>query len=341
MLPGSDRATDALVTADHQCVSLAADASATMRLSMEPDRVRDGQAEGTVQLRLEAAAGQGNVDLEIPMSADLVRPVDQGRRLGLVLALMGLALAVPLLLLFGANYLVFGRFTLRRGSRLAAIPVSITPAGLRRMSGGALVEPEDMRNIPLSKDVGKVDLTIPRTQLRLRSRRILDVRDPQGGVESADRRMLVATTGVGVATGKGRREAPVELGTVNAAFVVVTPSSSAAEAQGRLVVVVPPGVTADEADRLAQPLTTWDGWRELLEANAEESSGPGRSGPSPTTEQGAAPPLDDLPPPLWPAGATAGTGARGAPAAPVWHPPPGPLAATDDQGLPPLPDFLK
>ncbi len=342
VLPGAERPTASLVTADNRCVSLDPDGSATMRLSMTPTAVGDGPADGTVTLRLGAAAGQGSADLDVPVSAELVRPVDEGKRLGLLAGLVGLALALPLLLLCGANYLLLGRFRIERGARIASVPVTVTPAGLLRApSGGSLLEPEDMENVPLTKGVRAVAVDIPKTQLRLRARRIFGLRNPEGVASTASGRMLVSAVGAGAGTGPRRGRAPVALGTVDTAFVVVEPSQSAAEAHGRLVVLVPPGVEAAEAAQRAVPLTGWDGWGQLLDENAEHAR---REAGDPVRTTSSAPPAttaDDLLPPPWPGSGPAGAGARPDPVAPAWEPPPSPLATHDDAGLPRLPDFLK
>jgi hypothetical protein len=340
VLPGDDGAVGSLVRPDRRCVALGTGEDGTMSLSLTPTEVADGLAEGTVTLRLDAAAGQGSVDLDVPVAAALVRPVDQGRRLGLLAALVGVALAAPLLLLFGANYLLLGRFRIKAGARAAVVPVTITPTGMRRTSGGALVEPEDLRNLAPTKRRGVVAVDV-QGRVRLRARRIFSLRHPAGVARSAQGRTLVSAVGPRVATGPARGEAPVALGTVDAAIVIVDPATSPTEAPGRLLVVVPPRVEAAEAAERAVPLTGWDGWGDLLEANAQHTRRrTGEPGASTASVPPAAVSTDDLLPPPWPGSSSAAAAARPDPRAPAW-PPPSPVATTDDPGLPPLPDFLK
>ncbi|WP_193315010.1 vWA domain-containing protein [Georgenia thermotolerans] len=147
-LTGPALAGRVAVTADQRCLDLPAGAERGWDFRLRTGGPADGRVEGTLTLTLTAADGQATTTVAVPVTAGLVRPVNEPLRWGLVAALMLLALAVPCGIGWVGNAAV-GRFALGPRTRVAGVPVVLTPGGPHRADGAAaLLTPDDFRYLP-------------------------------------------------------------------------------------------------------------------------------------------------------------------------------------------------
>ena len=144
-LTGPAMAGRVAVASDQRCLDLPAGAGQGWDFRLRTGAPADGRVEGTLTLTLTAADGQATTTVAVPVSAGLVRPVNEPLRWGLAAALVLLALAVPCVIGWVGNAAV-GRFAVGPRTRVAGVPVVLTPGGPRRADGApALFTPDDFR----------------------------------------------------------------------------------------------------------------------------------------------------------------------------------------------------
>ena len=345
-VPGVDQTLS--VASQSRCQTIPQGGTRNLGLTLSPDISADGVAQGVVDLDVTSSDGD-HVHVKVPGSLDMARKVDQGKRWELIFALILMALLIPLVLLIGCNILLLGKFTISSGSRVANVPIRIRSDGVTRLDGSALVEPDDLRNVPVSGTKRSSRIALPHAPIALRATRLFSLKSPRGIATAAGARRLVS--GFGAKQSRAPQEAPVGLGNVDAAFVVVENQISDEEATGRLIVAIPAGVDAAGAiERARVPIRDTD-WRQLLaglsnhEPSAATASATGaQTGSSPAPSSGG----EALPNvPSWLGGDAAnGTPQPAEPRAksrrtPRSTEPPPPPPASSGHGLPPLPDFLR
>ena len=355
VVPGSGARV--VASAVSSCVTVPRGGERAMTLTLAPGVSADGVAEGAIELDVTSSAGE-QVRLSIPASLDMARKVDEGQRWMLVVALIMLALLIPALLLIGSNVLLLGKFAMSSGTRIASVPIRIRPDGLSRLDSGDLVDPDDLRNAPFSGTKRASRMDVSGTSLVLRATRRFSLRAPRGLAHASGARKIVS--GFGTKEGPHPVEAPVGLGSVDAAFVIIDNLTGEHEATGRLVVVIPPGVDVAGANERSRVVNREVDWQRILDelAVAPTSAADATAPPEMDRSEGAAgvpaSAADD-----GPSGASSG-----APDLPSWLTDESPATApagpaepskrrrpkgtqqppqvphrTDD--LPPLPDFLR
>ena len=260
VVPGSEASVS--VEAATPCVTVPRGGERTMKLTLAPGVSADGVAEGDIELEVTSADGE-QVQLSLPGSLDMAREVDEGQRWMLVVALIIMALLVPALLLIGSNVLLLGKFSMSSGTRIASVPIRIRPDGLSRLGGGALVEPDDLRNAPFSGTKRASRMDVAGTDLALRATRLFSLRAPRGMASASGTRKLIS--GFGAKQGSVPHEAPVGLGSVDAAFVTIDNLVGQQEATGRLVVVVPAGVDVAGANERSRLVARESDWKTVLD----------------------------------------------------------------------------
>lgn len=357
VVPGSE--TSVSVRAANPCVTVPRGGERVMTLTLAPGVSADGVAEGEIELDITSSDGE-QVQVSIPGSLDMARKVDEGQRWMLVLALIIMALLVPALLLVGSNVLLLGKFAMSSGTRIASVPIRIRPDGLSRLDGGALVEPDDLRNAPFAGTKRASRMAVGDTGIALRATRLFSLRSPRGMASASKTRKLVS--GFGAKEGFLPHEAPVGLGSVDAAFVTIDNLAGEHEATGRLVVVVPAGVDVAGAIERSRLVAREVDWQRILDDLAVAPSSPADA-PSPpgvdrsrgaagvpesaagTSPDDTSSKVPDLP--SW----LAGDSASNAPTATAEpskrrrprraQPPPLPPPPPQGEEIPPLPDFLR
>ena len=128
------RSTAPDATSAASCVDLAPGERTVLEVVLGADVSATGRAEGALDLVLRSGATGDERRVTLPWSFAMARPVDQGRRLGLFLALLAVGLAMPLLLLWALN-----RATARFGApgflRSAVLDVEMVGETLRHATG--------------------------------------------------------------------------------------------------------------------------------------------------------------------------------------------------------------
>jgi hypothetical protein len=305
------------------------------------------------------------------LDLEMERAVDEGTRWALILALVVLALLIPVLLLVGSN-LLLARYAMSSTSRIAVRSIRVTRSGPQTLDGSSLLEPEHFENVPFSGTRKGGEMPLGHSGITARARRIFSFNSPEGYAEGSPGQILVSDAmPYRFPNGPGH-QAPVELGEVDITLVSVeTRGASPDEAHGNLVMAIPGHVDRQGIlDRLDRIRSRPD-WEQVLVDAAEPedealapvavSSASGgvatvfgdghdsevvdKPPPSPWGDSD-----DDRPPPMpWgddrttthePSAQTPrkprfGRGREKQP------PPPPPPPRTDDDDLPPMPDFLK
>lgn len=353
VVPGSESSVSATTATD--CLTVPRSGERTLSVMLAPGVSADGVAEGDIALDVISSDGE-QIQLSIPASLDMTRPIDQGKRWMLVAALIIMALLIPALLLIGSNVLLLGKFSMSSGTRITSIPVRVSPEGLFRLDGHALVEPDDLRNAPFSGTKRASRMDVAGTGVHLRATRLFSLRAPRGVASTSAAKKLVS--GFGANQGSSPLEAPVGLGSVDAAFITIDHLNGEQEATGRLVVVIPQGVDVAGANERARVVSRDVDWRHLLEEMATTPTvappltdrDGSRDAPSvdesvsaPEASPGGAGLPDwlshDAPStPSAPSAPPAGRNRRGRSARP---PKTSPAAPPHRDVLPPLPDFLR
>lgn len=357
-LPGGEPAD--LVTAQRRCLPLETDARGRIPLELAVDRGVDGVATGSVTVTLEPADGSTPLEVDVPVDLDLSRVVDQSTRWLLVALLVGLAVLVPLAVLLVTNFLT-ATFAMTSLSRVGTAPVRITRSGLRPRDGRELIAADQFDNAGFSGRRKQRRMALGRTGLSAEARGAVGLRDAHGVATGPERSLLVSA--MTPYRGEQPHEAPIGLGDVDGTFVVVERGGTPEEADGTLVMVVPGSVDNDGIrDRATEASNRVDWEKVLAEAAQHEAPQPaeGATGasaavtpapakqsrePEPSPEREVFPwedAADTRPAPPSPGrhsrGKTPRTTSDSTPTAPDRRPD---TDAGDDDGLPPLPDFLR
>jgi hypothetical protein len=130
-----DLATTPAPASREDCLEVPQGEQRTIEITAQPAEAGRGSVEGTVRLGLTSqVASDEVVSLEVPLSFDVARPVNQARRVGLFLGLLIPGILLPFLVLWGVNW--FGaRFEPPSELRSAFVPVRIDDGAVARASG--------------------------------------------------------------------------------------------------------------------------------------------------------------------------------------------------------------
>ncbi len=129
------------VRTDPECVEVPADGTARIAVTVGAEHAADGRVEGALRLHLTGVDGDV-LETAVPFGTSMVRPVDEGRRWGLVAVMFAGALALAWAT-FEVSRRVADRYVLTSDARAAAVPVLLTASGLQRTDGrdGPLLDP--------------------------------------------------------------------------------------------------------------------------------------------------------------------------------------------------------
>lgn len=129
-----ERAGSVSLGASADCVAVEANGSVDVEIAFSAQETADGLLEGRLPVSLAGVDGGDPVELSIPVTGSMVRPVDQGTRVGLVVAFTIGAIAMAVAAAAIARR-ILERFELSVQARYAEVPVRVTPAGLVRRDG--------------------------------------------------------------------------------------------------------------------------------------------------------------------------------------------------------------
>ncbi|MFH5824042.1 vWA domain-containing protein [Georgenia sp. AZ-5] len=190
-LTGPPEAGNPAVGSADRCVDLPAGEQRRWDFRLTTGAPADGRVDGRLDLTLTAVDGQSTT-VAVPVTAALVRPVDEPLRWGLTAALVLLALALPCAIGWVGNAAV-ARYGVGPRTRVASVPVVLTPDGPRRTDGAAaLLTPEDF---------GYLDAQAPRRVTRLdaaglrfsRTLPLVPFAEPAAWVRSASGELVAST----------------------------------------------------------------------------------------------------------------------------------------------------
>jgi hypothetical protein len=367
VIPGQERGTD-LVSPSPKCVSLDGEETKTLGLELSPRDSVDGLASGEVRLRLTPADGSEDLELTVPLNLEMERAVDEGTRWALIVALLLLAILIPLVMLIGSN-LLLARYAMSSTSRIASRPIRVTRHGPQALDGSSLLEPEHFENVAFSGTRKGREISLGHTGITAKARRIFSFNSPEGYVEGTRGRLLVSDAmPYRFLKGPGH-QAPVELGEVDVTLVSVDTAGATPEgATGTLVMAIPGSIDRQGIQDRLDRISSRPDWEQVLAdaGGSEQELAPasvtagggdesifGRGSDAGSTDDLPPPmpwsePNEDRPPPMpWDDQVTAPearpkTGRRprlgrskGKP------PPPPPPSSRPDDDVPPMPDFLK
>ena len=253
-----------LVTPSPKCVSLEGEETKALGLELTPDESVDGLAIGELQLRLTPADGSEDLELTVPLSLDMERAVDEGTRWALILALLLLAILVPVVLLIGSN-LLLARYAMSSTSRIASRPVRVTPHGPQALDGSSLLEPEHFDNVPFSGTRKGREMRLGPLGITAKARRIFSFNSPQGYAEGPATQLLVSdAVPYRFSQGPGH-QAPVELGEVDITLVSVhSAGATPDEATGNLVMAIPGQVDRQGIQDRLDRISSRPDWERVL-----------------------------------------------------------------------------
>jgi hypothetical protein len=263
-LSGPEGAGPLRVTSKDECITVPAGKEVPWSFTVQPGGAADGRISGEVTVRLTSAGTAGELDVAVPVGFTMTRPVDQALRWTLVLSLVVLALLVPVLMLLFSN-LVMGRYRLTPLTRAAAVPVTVGPTGIRRISPsatGVLIEPDDFSGLRKSA----VEQTKRFSVLGVRFDRKLPkwpLGEPRSLVTAMGEEHVFTNEGDYTHYG---RTAPFSFGMASSWVLVVDPESvTDTEARGRIVFINDDeGLTAVIEHR-ADQLQHFPGWQAMWE----------------------------------------------------------------------------
>ncbi len=275
------------------CVTIAADETVRLTVSVTAEHPADGQVVGTLPVELTGVDGD-KLTVELPVAASMVRPVDEGERWGLVALFVLLALAFAWLTASVARRIA-DRFVLGTDAKAASIPVVVAGGTVRRSddSGRALADPaEDFRHLGYAKRTRKASFSAEGVTF-FRRIPVIPLRPAQAWVRADDGSVIV-TDVLGDAPVDGTRAPARFPGTTG--FVFVAQGAAADDPQairGRLVLIVdsPRGVAAVLDDRLGL-VTAGTSWELVVERVrkawlAREEAAAASAAPSTTRRKGA------------------------------------------------------
>lgn len=314
-----DAAGTVTATPAVECIDIPTGESASVSVTLDAANAADGRVDGDIAVLLVGVNGTDTVTVAVPFGASMVRPVNEPLRLGLIALFVVLALAI-VWIVAELSRRIGDRFALSIDSRVAAVPVILTPQGLRREPPtDVLLDPAaDFR--PVNTGTKKRFATFATSGVNFG--RSFPLANPL----SSARPWVAADSGAIVATLGNRRpmmtvtgnKAPVRLpGSVDSVLIVEdAPGEEGVEIRCRLVVIVDSreGVASVLEDRVADiEATDWDRIIEsiaaaskaraaaALQAAARTSSGStsapsGSAAAASTTAESSA--SDDGPPPM-------------------------------------------
>ena len=233
----------------------------------------DGLARGEVRLRLTPADGSEDLELTVPLSLEMERAVDEGTRWALILALLLLAILMPLVLLVGSN-LVLARYAMSSTSRIASRPVRVTRDGPQALDGSTLLEPEHFDNVPFSGTRKGREMPLGHSGITAKARRIFSFNDPEGYAEGPATQLLVSDAmPYRFPKGPGH-QAPVELGEVDVTLVSVDHvGATPDEATGNLVMAIPGAVDRQGIQDRLDRISARPNWEQVLADVAGSAGG--------------------------------------------------------------------
>ncbi|MBU2076225.1 MAG: VWA domain-containing protein [Actinobacteria bacterium] len=268
-------AADWSVTDDQECLTLEPGEGREMLVEWRPPRDSVGAVHGAVVLDLLSDETGETVEFSIPFDAELIRPVDQARRVELTAILLLGALVVPLLLNFAANHLLLGRFRLQRGSRIGSVSGCLTSEGVLEVSGtDACISPEDLSNISLSRDRLSSRLSIPDSPLQFRSSGAWRLSGPRGVVRLPTGASVIARGwGSSVLVDQPGRDLRVDIGIVRGGFAIVRPDATSDSWHVDIYLLLAREDGLRAATAALRTLTTWRGWTEVATSLRESAAG--------------------------------------------------------------------
>ncbi|SDS03036.1 von Willebrand factor type A domain-containing protein [Paraoerskovia marina] len=267
---GPESAGAVTLTSADGCVEIPAGETVTSDVEVSTRLPADGRITGTIPVTLTGVGADEDLTVDLPVNATMTRPVDEVERWGLVLGLMLLALLIAWVVSWLTRMLV-ERYALGDTMNVAAVPVVLTPGGLRR------TEPRDEAGEPsLLSDLDFGPVAERRNQGSFDTRGLTFGRqglwnpfaEVQGVVRSDDGAIVVTndTAGLRVMDDKGR-SAPVDIPGTRQFFLVVSPADAAEdEIAARLVVLADGknGLTTP-ASRWSDDLAAYEGWDSVVD----------------------------------------------------------------------------
>lgn len=248
-----DPAGTITLTPDNPCVDVPADGTAQITVEVSSQHPADGRVDGTLPITLTGANGGDDVTLTVPVGLSMTRPVDEGKRWGLV-ALFSLVALLIAWLTAEVSRRVADRFRLTTDARVASVPVLVSAAGIRRANADHpnLLEPAfDFEALRVSRPGRLAKFDAAGLEYR-RTFPWFPLKSGTGVVRAAGDSIVVTTAGNELIRGDGRT-ATVQLpGSVGFVLVAEPPAPGAADVQGRLAMVIDSrdGVAAALPDRL-------------------------------------------------------------------------------------------
>jgi hypothetical protein len=264
-LAGPSAAGAVKATADRNCVTLQPGATQRVTVHVAAAKPADGSVDGRLAIRLRGVHGE-TATLHLPVTARMVRPVDEPLRWSLVLLLSLAALLIAALTAHAARW-ISDRFRLGMDARVASVPVVISRSGITRVEpdrqGDLLDAVKDFRHAGMS-GASRLSRVAAGGLTYRRSFPWFPLRPAQGWAEADNGDVVVAPTERQFFLRPDGRRAPVSFPGSQGFLLTVQPSSAHAddgELKGRLVLLIdePGGVASVLEDRIAQVRTTdWD-----------------------------------------------------------------------------------
>ncbi|WP_141538725.1 VWA domain-containing protein [Isoptericola jiangsuensis] len=251
------------------CVVIPAGATVSVPVTVTAESVADGSLSGTLPVTVTGANGGEEITLEVPVSGSMFRPVDEGKRWLILIALLvgavGLAWATA-----ETGRRLADRYRLGDDLRYARVQVRIDAGGVRRRDGDLLITPDDFRRAGVPAVTSRFEvagLVFDRTAP------IVPLLPMQGRVRAHGQLVL---TGVGtpshVLDEKGSA-APVRFpGTGHLYLLLQPPAERTPETSdgldADLVLLVPArhGSVGGPIARWTADLTSYTQWPEIVEA---------------------------------------------------------------------------
>lgn len=286
------------------CVDVPAGETVDVTVSLDAESRADGLISGSVPVELYGVDETEPIQLQIPVQAAMVRPVDATTRNWLIAVLTIAALALAWLTALVGQRLT-GRYAVSNFAKLAVVPVTMTPGGLRRRDGaGSLLNNEDFgtfrgaRGRRFVAGPAQFDTRYPWFPLR----------EAQPVVRGRDGRVPVSH----IARSSARPAERFTLSPSKAGFTVVTTRAADPDSdlEGDLVVLVEPprgsGIGSAVTDRLTQiRRVNWSGeveraraaWAAIDSADVPKTPPRGPRGAAAPSSPERRPADGDAPPP--------------------------------------------
>ncbi len=251
-----------------ECVDVPANETVEVAVELTSAHPADGVVSGTLPVSLSGVDAAQDVTLAVPVTAAMVRPVNEAVRWGIIAALLLLALLVPAVVAWVGRR-VSDTYPLGADLRSASVPVDLTSAGVRRVGQGELLVPDDFDLVGRRRPAPRFETKglafdrhgswWPWSPLRGR------VRSSSGTI------VVSGGTDARVLDQEGRT-APVELPGTRQFYVVVDPTAdpavpAASGVRAHLVLLVdaPHGVQWP-IEHWTRELRTFPGWADVCQA---------------------------------------------------------------------------